>query len=328
MAHRYSAALIFLVLAGLACVGYAQQPSATNIAGGRGGNQFADTRASSDARILEIQVCAGDRVDSVQVVYQLPDGRAVSGQRHGGSGGSTHVFRLDSDEYVTAISGRYGDTVDSMTIQTNKRSSPRFGGSGGSKDYRLEIPYGNQAVGFLGRSGQYLDAVGLLYAPLPAAQASQGVIFGGRGGSAFSDDNIPAGARISEIRVRAGDRIDSIQAIYTLANGQTMEGSRHGGGGGKLNTFRLDSDEYVIGIYGRYGDNVDSIAIRTNKRTSPVFGGRGGNKDFQINAPDGSMAIGFLGRSGQHLDAIGLTYVSINTPGSNWIRRLPGRRRN
>jgi hypothetical protein len=67
----------------------------------------------------------------------------------------------------------------------------------------------------------------------------------------------------------AAERIDGIQAIYALRNGPMVEGPYHGGRGGRTNVFRLDSI-IVIGVYGRY-ETIDSIAIRTNKRTSRVI---------------------------------------------------------
>ena len=117
------------------------------------------------------------------------------------------------------------------------------------------------------------------------------------------------------MRVRAGDRVDAVQVIYALSDGRTSAGPRHGGGGGRENTFTLDSDEYIIGISGRYGDVLDSLRIHTNKRTSPTFGGAGGSNDFRIDVPSGSQAIGFVGRSGNTVDAIGLSSAPYQSLG-------------
>jgi hypothetical protein len=309
---------------------FAQEPSATDLAGGRGGNPFADTALASGERVVEIQIFAGEFVDGVQMAYELRDGRKVLGPRHGGGGGQANIFRLDSDEYIVGISGRCGEQIDSISIQTNKRTSPLFGGSGGSRSYRLEVARGNQAIGFAGRSGQYLDAIGLVSIPLNLRQAGQTEVFGGRGGSPFADEEIPRGARVTGIRVQSAERVDGIQVLYALPNGSTVEGPYHGGRGGRPSVFRLDPDEYILGLDGRYGDTVDSLTIRTNKRVSQVFGGRGGNRSFWVDVPRGSVAIGFAGRSGESLDAVGLTYESgrDQRPQQNILRRLPGRNRN
>jgi hypothetical protein len=303
------------------CLG--QESNTTQIVGGRGGSAFADSGVPPDARVLEIQVRAGDAVDSVQMLYLLSDGRTTPGQQHGGMGGQLNTFRLDNDEYLVGISGRYGNYLDSIKFQTNKRTSPVYGGRGGSRDFSLTVPAGYQAVGFAGRSGNYIDAIGLIYAPVPI-QISQTAIAGGRGGSSFSDKDIPRGARISEVRVRSGRNIDGIQAIYLLPDGRTSEGPFHGGRGGSSNSFVLDSDEYIVGVSGRYGDYMDSLQIHTNKRSSPVYGGSGGNRDFRLDVPGSNQVIGFSGRSGNYLDAIGLNYTPA-TQSRDYQRRWPGR---
>jgi hypothetical protein len=316
---RFVACFTILLLS-MIFPGFTQEITPTQVAGGGGGSSFADTGIPSGARVSEVYVASGDFIDSVQMNYELPDGRTSMGPRHGGSGGrQQNTFRLDPDEYITGISGRCAKYIDSIRIHTNKRTSPTYGGSGGERDYEIDIPNQSQAVGFTGRSGDFLDAIGLMSTPLRSRMA-QADIFGGRGGSPFSDDNIPQGARISEIRIQSGERIDGIQVVYTLRDGRQQESAYHGGRGGRGNVFRLDADEYVIGIYGRYGENVDSLTIRTNKRTSPTYGGRGGNADYRVDVPSGSMAIGFMGRSGQRLDAIGLV---IGRAGNS---RSPSRR--
>jgi hypothetical protein len=312
---------VMLLLVGGVCAGFAQQPAATEISGGNGGNTFSDLQIPDGARVVEVQVRSGEQVDSVQMVYGLPDGRTAQGPRHGGSGGGANVFRLDDDEYIVGISGRCGLHIDSLSIRTNKRTSPVYGGRGGDREFRIDIPPGNQAVGFTGRSGNLLDAVGLTYSLLQLVQIGETSIGGGSGGSAFSDKDAPHGSRIIEVRVQAGDWGDGIQAVYLTSDGRTIEGARHGGSGGGATAFRLDSDEYIVGISGRFGKYIDSLQIRTNKRTSQVFGGRGGDRDFRVDVPAGTQAVGFLGRAGAYLDALGLVYSTV--PSS---RRLPWRR--
>jgi hypothetical protein len=316
--------LLAVTILGISVFGFAQRPAATAIYGGQGGNPFADMELPEEARILEVNVFSGDWVDAVQLTYILPDGRTLSSPRYGGPGGERHVFRLDSDEYITRISGRYGRFIDSLSIQTNKRRSPVFGGRGGDRDFSLELPSGNYAVGFIGRAGDYLDAIGLTYLPLEFRDSQQTTIAGGGGGIPFSDRDIPEGARVSAIRVRSGKFIDSVQMIYTLRDGRTFEGPVHGGSGGRANVFQLDSDEYITGISGRYGNYIDSLVFHTSKRTSPAFGGSGGNRDFRISVPSGNLAIGFVGRSAEYLDAVGLKYTPTTTREQNrpWWRRL------
>jgi hypothetical protein len=299
---------------------FPQQVSMTALAGGRGGNPFTDSVPAAGARVAEVRISAGDTIDSIQMIYALANGQVVPGPRHGGRGGNPASISLDVNEYIVALTGRYGDTIDSLSIITNRRQSQIFGGRGGDRDFRIEVPTGNQAIGFTGRAGDTIDAIGLVYTQVSrrrsvfgagqpsSGQLEQTQLAGGRGGQPFADLDIPSGARIVEIRVRAGDTIDAIQAIYQLADRSLVEANRYGGGGGRLYSYRFDADEYLVALGGRYGDTVDSLYIITNKRQSQVFGGRGGDRDFRIEVPSGSQAVGFAGRAGDTVDAIGLVY--------------------
>jgi hypothetical protein len=296
----------------------AQQAPATEIVGGPGGSAFLDPGPEQGALVVEVQVRSGDYVDSVQLVYSLSDGRTVVGPQHGGTGGELSVFHLDADEYLIGISGRTGTYIDSIRFQTNKRISPTFGGSGGSREFRVDIPANAQVTGLAGRAGNYLDAIGLTFIPIrrgffsdfgSAQQPGQTSLAGGSGGTAFLDGDVPAGAGIVEVRVQAGNFVDSIQMIYNLPDGRSLEAVRHGGEGGRAATFRLEQGEYIVGLSGRCGTYVDSLRIHTNRRTSQLFGGSGGDRDFRIDVPDGNQATGFMGRSGTYIDAIGLTYA-------------------
>lgn len=308
--------------------GFAQTISQTNIVGGSGGNAFQDSSIPANARVSEVIVSAGTFIDAVQLVYGTPDGRTVTSDLHGGSGGTRNTFRLGPDEYLIGISGRYGRNIDSLRLHTNKRTSPVYGGSGGANDFRIEIPSGNQVVGFIGRSGRLVDAIGLLYAPNFLQISGQTRIAGGSGGNGFMDTEIPWGSRLTEIRIHAGKFVDGIQAVYTLPDGSLFEAPFHGGSGGNRSVFRLEANEYVTGISGRHGEYIDSLRIHTNKRTSPQYGGSGGRSDYRIDIPAGNQGVGLIGRSGRYLDAIGLSYAATAGPARDFFRRRPTRERN
>lgn len=287
----------------------AQTAGATATAGGSGGTAFSDLDVPQGARVVEVHVYSGRYVDAVQMQYALPDGRVAAGPRHGGPGGTLSVFRLDSDEVILALSGRYGDYIDSIRIHTSKRTSPLLGGSGGRQDYRIEVPANSQAVGFTGRAARYLDAVGLTHVPRMMPPLAFTKTAGGTGGQQFADRQIPLGARITQIRIRAARYVDSIQAVYALPGGSLYEGPIYGGTGGSLHVLELAADEFVTGISGRVGDYVDSIVVHTNRRSFPAYGGSGGRQSFRIEVPAGNQGLGFTGRAARYLDAIGLGYA-------------------
>jgi predicted flap endonuclease-1-like 5' DNA nuclease len=128
--------------------------------GGKGGHEFSDYLVPPSARIKEVHISAGVFVDSLQVNYAQA-GALQSMPRIGGSGGRHHTFVLDDDEYITGISGRSGNYVDSLRIHTNKRTSDAFGGHGGEHEFQFVAPAGSEVAGFFGRADWYVDALGI-----------------------------------------------------------------------------------------------------------------------------------------------------------------------
>ncbi len=109
--------------------------------------------------------------------------------------------------------------------------------------------------------------------------------------------------------------------VYALPDGRSSTGPRRGGSGGRLSALRLDPGEYVPGLSGRYSSYIDSVRVHTNKRTSQTFGERGGGNEFRIDIPSGNQAVGFAGRAGDYVDAIGLTFTRVDTPSRGTPRR-------
>jgi hypothetical protein len=141
---------------------------------------------------------------------------------------------------------------------------------------------------------------------------------GGPGGSPFVDMAVSKG-RITAITVRSGKFIDSIQLTYQYGK-KRVNGSAHGGKGGKSGTLKLSAGEFITEFSGRSGKYVDSIYIKTNKNRSKKWGGSGGNNRFKFTGSKQSPILGIWGRSGALLDAIGIVRSSkggqaINTKG-------------
>ena len=78
--------------------------------------------AQDKTRISEIKIAGGAVVDSIQIIY---DGNQPA-KKHGGNGGSLKTLKLQEGEYITEISGKFGnyryrgpDTLCTVTITTN-----------------------------------------------------------------------------------------------------------------------------------------------------------------------------------------------------------------
>jgi len=126
--------------------------------------------------------------------------------------------------------------------------------------------------------------------------------YGGSGGGDFSD-NLTNTVRVTQISIRHGKYVDSIQTTWLTTEGKSITGERHGGDGGSEDTFSLSEGEYITDINGRSGKLVDQLTFYSNfgKEYGP-YGGSGGSP-FEIK----DICVGgFFGKSGKYLDAIGV----------------------
>lgn len=145
-------------------------------------------------------------------------------------------------------------------------------------------------------------------APAPAAAGGTSPLFGGTGGTAFTD-GVAAGQVLTGVTVRAGWWLDGVQGLATPANLPS-----HGGTGGGVATFTLASGEYLVRLYGKVGNGqyVSQLSFVTN--TGRVFGPYGLNQGFSTSTsfdytvPAGNRIVGFTGRASTYLDAIGVVY--------------------
>jgi Jacalin-like lectin domain len=129
---------------------------------------------------------------------------------------------------------------------------------------------------------------------------------GGTGGQEFSDDALPDSSKVIQVKIRSGELLDAIQIVHETNNGIRHPMPLHGGNGGEQQDFLLDEDEFITGVTGRFGNGVDSIQFITNKQRSSVFGGSGGSATYTYEAPQGTEVVGFFGRSGATIDALGI----------------------
>jgi jacalin-like lectin domain-containing protein len=135
--------------------------------GGVGGNYFSDGQAggqfsSGDRRLTEVRIRSGVFIDAIQLVYEDVIGQKIISPMHGGTGGTLSVFKLAPGEYITRISGKYGWYIDHLLIETNKGKAKGWGGTGGSANYTYTAPPGSSIHGFFGRSGTFIDAIGVI----------------------------------------------------------------------------------------------------------------------------------------------------------------------
>lgn len=168
------------------------QPKHFNLGqyGGQGGDPWEETFQT----IRRLVIYHGLWIDSIQMEYEDEKQELIWSEKHGGDGGfrsevsllliasyrnlqNNVVMRLGNigiqvvlelDEHLVLIHGYYSDihkwgiaatVIRSLTLKTNKRIYGPFGIEDGTK---FSFPFtGLKIVGFHGRSGLYLDAIGL-----------------------------------------------------------------------------------------------------------------------------------------------------------------------
>uniref|UniRef100_A0ACD6AJ50 Uncharacterized protein n=1 Tax=Avena sativa TaxID=4498 RepID=A0ACD6AJ50_AVESA len=127
--------------------------------------------------------------------------------------------------------------------------------------------------------------------------------------------------RVVKVVVRHGDTVDAISVLYER-NGREEWTDLWGGQGGTLSEICLGPEEHFTSVVGHYGELDGSFAVRSltfigNRRSFGPYGQEDG-VPFALPAAGGKI-LGFHGRSGRRLDALG-TYVKMPD-------KLPARRK-
>lgn len=137
--------------------------------GGQEGQHWDDGVYST---IRQVEIAHGAVIDSIKFEYDV-NGRSIWSEIHGGSGGAKiDKVRLEyPDEFLTGVHGYYGSLhehgpvfVRSLTLESNKRS---YGPLGMEQGTHFAFPKTQgRIIGFLGKSGWFLDAIGAYIEPI------------------------------------------------------------------------------------------------------------------------------------------------------------------
>ncbi|KAL1208670.1 Jacalin-related lectin 23 [Cardamine amara subsp. amara] len=276
--------------------------------GGNGGVVWNDGLSKG---VTKVQVGKDDSCVTY-VKFQYVKDSTVESHEHGNISHQPQEFSVDyPNEYITSVEGTYAcpattTVITSILFKTsNGRTSPTFG----NQNFVLESN-GQKLVGFHGRNGLGLDALGAYFlseSTFPKRLEPQG----GPGGGIW-DDKV----------------YDDIRKVYVGSDGGCVTGimidyvrggipETHAHGHGVLNEetqeFLLDPNEYITSVEGTYGKVarfglpvITSLVFKTSTgRTSLTFGAR----KFVIEDINGRKIVGFHGRSEVALDAIGAHFA-------------------
>lgn len=139
-------------------------PSGPGPWGGEGGKPWDD---GVYLGVKQIFITRGDAICSIQIEYDR-SGQSVWSSRHGSAGQITHRVKFEyPNEVLNCISGYYnsigGNTgqnvISSITLYTSRGKYGPIGEELGT--YFTSITTEGKVVGFHGRCGMYLDAIGV-----------------------------------------------------------------------------------------------------------------------------------------------------------------------
>ncbi|KDP40814.1 hypothetical protein JCGZ_24813 [Jatropha curcas] len=131
--------------------------------GGNGGTSWDDGIYNG---VREITIVYDRCIDSIQVVFDK-NGKPVIGEKRGGVGGTNRIeIKLQyPEEFLVSASGHYcpvvyggSPVIRSLTLKSNRRTFGPYGVEEGTP-FTLSMD-GGSIVGFMGRSGWYLDSIG------------------------------------------------------------------------------------------------------------------------------------------------------------------------
>ncbi|KAL5203031.1 hypothetical protein ABZP36_013983 [Zizania latifolia] len=282
--------------------------------GGSGGTIFDDGAYTG---VWQINLTRAVGITSMKVLYDR-NGQAVWGNKHGFSGAVSPdkiIFHFPS-EVLTHITGYYGSTmimgptvIRSLTFHTNRR---RYGPYGDEYGTYFSTSFTNgRIVGFHGREGWYIDGIGV--------HVQEGKMAPQRISSRSVTEMGPS-LNYNMLAQPQSETYDEV-AYSMVKEPVPMGPGPWGGEGGRpwddgvytgVKQIKLDYPHEVLTcVYGYYNTNREegprvlrSITFISNRGKYGPFGEEVGA--YFSSAKTEGKVVGFHGRSGQHLDAIGV----------------------
>ncbi|MEK5252045.1 jacalin-like lectin [Paenibacillus sp. FSL F4-0125] len=124
--------------------------------------QLLRSTAVSTSSPTSVTLKGASRIDSIAMQYA--DGSTLV---NGGTGGTAATLTLNSGEFITSAvvyknSYKGSDRIFYLELTTNQNRKVAAGTKSGTS-YTLSAPSGSYVAGFLGRGGNNLDKLGLIF---------------------------------------------------------------------------------------------------------------------------------------------------------------------
>ncbi|EEC68267.1 hypothetical protein OsI_36302 [Oryza sativa Indica Group] len=273
-----------------------------------------------------IKVCSDmAAIHSFEFTYSDHNGKKHTAGPWGGYGGNNvHMIQLGPSEFLVEVSGTFGrfraalNIITSLTFVTNAQSYGPYGQREGTP-FHIPVQSSGCIVGFFGRAGWYVDAIGIYVKPKlqkvkDKAKFGHAKIgpCGGNGGKAHDIMVLPH--RLENVTICSDIVIHSLAFSYSDHDGQHHTAGPWGGDGGNNQTIQFGPSELlttVSGTFGSYNTSYDVITSITLVTNIGCYGPFGKEKGISFNFPiqgNGSI-VGFFGHAELYIDAIGV-YVN------------------
>ncbi|KAL3845241.1 hypothetical protein ACJIZ3_002644 [Penstemon smallii] len=303
--------------------------------GGSGGDMWSYQPQNG---ITEIHIFHGEFINSIMFV----DGLGECSPKFGATGGNQSVkIKIDHpSEYLTGISGVHDilphislpRVVKSLQFHTNTTKYGPYGsyeGKGTSFVFKNAKEY--HITGFHGRSGTYLDAIGVytkfgslvhVARPVKRTEEFDSIVedvaprdpgpWGGTG--KLWDDGVFAAVKKINVHIgKSTNVICAVQFEYLNTNGKSITSPKYGGKGDcTVKQINIDHEtDFLIGVSGFYGQMehggvnvIKSLRFYTNKGMYGPFGEEKGTYFTSLSCR--GKILGFRGSSDEYLNAIGV----------------------
>lgn len=252
-------------------------------------------------------------------VAQLSDNKLRSRQ-------SIHWVILGESEYITHVEVKAAGWVDGLRIHTNLRSTRWYGGFGG--DLQELRPQVGKINGFFGAQGaRFVGRLGVHISPItePPVEQYKGSSLGAPAAiitmKALGLGKAPAPhqrfdtqrKQLGAIVIKCDESIRSIDVVLPEVHARaTCETDKAVYAVNDL-VFAMRTDEFLTSVSVRCGYWLDAIRFHTNQRSSPWFGGVGGNPE-EFKCAAGYRICGLYGRKNNTVvDLLGF-HICENTP--------------
>ncbi|KAJ0250398.1 Jacalin-related lectin 5 [Hirschfeldia incana] len=314
--------------------------------GGDKGNEFDDVGFDG---VKKVTVGADEfSVTYIKIEY-VKEGK-VEIREHGTSRGQLKEFSVDyPNDNIMAVGGSYNHifTYDATLLTslyfTSSRgfTSPLFGEKTGT-DFEFQGENRGKLLGFHGRAGHAIDAIGTYFdtgsqgdpgkgGTRPVVPGKMGPL-GGDKGNEFDDVGFDG---VKKVTVGADEFSVTYIKIDYVKEGK-VEIREHGTSRGQLKEFSVDyPNDNIVAVGGSYkhiftydATLLTSLYFTTSRGfTSPLFGEKTGT-DFEFQGENRGKLLGFHGRAGHAIDAIGAYFDtgSQGDPGKGGTRPVvPGK---